>query len=174
MKHKRRAILKAGWSVLRAGIERARQALAISNDQFSELAIHQWQAVEQQVAENFLHQRPSKQRKDGLWNDLKMETYSLGFRQDPYDQLHLIIDKDEPVFFFVNETLNEQVKFWYYQGRIQAIMAIIGETIGIDEYYLVSKKYKWFLSVNHHDILTGCGSIIPRIKGQEKVFQQTL
>ena len=57
----------------------------------------------------------------------------------------------------LNETVNMEDKFWFYQGRPRAINRVLAECYHLDEIYLVSKKYAWLLCLNHHDVLYGIG-----------------
>ena len=168
MTTKPRHILRKEWSDLRADIERVRKDLKLSEEDFSEVNINEWQSVQQNIKINFLHERSHNLSVTWLWNDFKAETFVFACESDPYKKLDLLIDEDEVVWFFVNETVNEKTKYWFYQGRIKAIQEVIGEAVGLDEYYIASKKYKWMLCVNHHDILIGAGDIIPKLKEKEK------
>jgi hypothetical protein len=60
--------------------------------------------------------------------------------------------------------------FLFYQGNVKSIQLILLEC-SPDEYYLINKKYKWLLSVNHHDSLSGTGAFIIN---QLKSFAQRL
>jgi hypothetical protein len=46
--------------------------------------------------------------------------------------------------------------FWLYEGRIDAITAVLDEAWAF-EFYLVSKKFEWLLCYNHHDVLMAVG-----------------
>lgn len=101
------------------------------------------------------------------WEHFKLESYSIQFETDPYPLLHKFIDTKEKVWFIVNETINERIKFWFYEGTVKAIQEII-PNISRDEYYLVSKKYNWLLCLNHHFNLIGTDDDLPgKIKNYE-------
>jgi len=164
MKLKKRNILRKEWPFLKADIERVRKELNIPIKHFRELNINEWKAVQSKIETNFLYERPAIAQRSWLWDDVKVETFGIGCYHDPYEKLGLLIDKKEMVYFIVNETVKEQTKYWYYEGEIDAISSVIGESYGLDEYYLISKKYHWFLCTNHHNILIGTGIMIPRMK----------
>lgn len=168
MKTKKRHILTNEWTELRSDIERARKDLSIRAEEFRELKIGEWENIQKNIYDAFLFQRRQETTRSWLWNDFKVEDYAIGCKSDPYEKLNLLLDEDELVYFFVNETVNEQTKYWYYEGKINSIISVIGETIGLDEYYLSSKKYDWLLSTNHHDVLTGVGTIISKMKEKEE------
>ena len=168
MKIKKRNILGKEWTSLRVDIERAKNELVISDNEFRELKTNEWELVQSKILKAFLYDRPQSIKRSWLWDDLKVVVHSIGCITDPYEKLNLLIQRDAIVYFFVNETMNEQTKYWYYQGNVNSIISIIGEIIGLDEYYIVSKKYDWLLCTNHHDVLIGAGSIIPKMKENEE------
>lgn len=173
MKDKNRNILRKEWPFLRADIERSRKELKINDGEFRELNINEWNVVQANIEKHFLYQRPSNVGRSWLWNDLKTETFGIVCENDPYDKLDLLINGNEIVYFLVNETINELTKYWYYQGKIGSIISIIGESMGLDEYYLISKKYDWFLCTNHHDVLIGTGTITSLMKENEEKIKKT-
>ena len=168
MKDKKRNLLRKEWSDLRADIERSRKELnIIDNEKFNSLNINDWKIVQSKIEDNFLYKRNAGVKRSWLWNDLKFETYSIGCLKDPYESLELLIKSDEKIYFLINETINEQTKYWAYEGTIKPIIEIIGDSYHLDEYYLVSKKYEWLLGTNHHDVLIGTGNIISLMKANE-------
>lgn len=168
MKRKKRHILSKEWTDLRSYIERARKDLPIKVEEFRELKIGEWESIQKNIYYAFLFQRRQETKRSWLYNDFKLEDYAIGCKSDPYERLNLLIDEGELVYFIVNETVNEQTKYWYYEGKINSIIAVIGETVGLDEYYLSSKKYDWLLCTSHHEILIGVGTIISKMKEKEK------
>jgi hypothetical protein len=58
-----------------------------------------------------------------------------------------LIDETETVWYFVNETIREGEKFWFYEGKIKTIQKVI-EVSGFDELYIASKKYEWLICIN--------------------------
>ena len=164
MKRKKRNLLGKEWSSLRSDIERSRRELGINSAKFNSLNIYDWERVQVKIEEHFLYQRSAVFKRSWLWNDLKLETYSIQCVRDPYESLNLLIDSNEKVYFIVNETINEQTKYWAYEGTIESISQIIGDSYYLDEYYLVSKKYEWLLATNHHDIFIGTGTILSLMK----------
>ncbi len=45
------------------------------------------------------------------------------------------------------------------RGRLQQLLDLLQEMRGF-EYYVVSKKFQWLLSENHHDTLTAVGQLM--------------
>lgn len=167
MMKKKRSVLKNEWPFLRADIERVIKELNLREQEFCPLKINEWESVEKNIEKYFLVEQPKRISRSWLWSDLKCEYYAKGFSDDPYLSLNLLVSEKEQVYFIVNETINEKTKYWYYEGTVEKVIEVIGEAVGIDEYYLVSKKYKWLLCVNHHNVLMGTGEMIAKMKSLE-------
>lgn len=58
MKIKKRNILSRDWTSLRSDIERARNELEISDNEFKELKINEWELVQSNIYKSFLYDRP--------------------------------------------------------------------------------------------------------------------
>lgn len=148
------------WTPLRKEIELIRKDLGFTDTQFRPLGLHDWQAIEEKIFHTFCKPTHPKSKPVWLWEFFKLDTVSVSIDR-PYVYLDKLIDDSETVWFFVNETVNEADKFWFYQGQVKAIQAIIEESSHIDELYLGSKKYDWLLCINHHDILVATGEFMP-------------
>lgn len=143
------------WTPLRIEIDRACRELGILQSDFSSVSIHDWPDIERRVVESFVES--SGYSSPWLWEHFKQESHSIQIAEHPDVLLNLFLDPSELVWFFVNETVRERTKFWYYVGRVNAIQQVLGEVQGLSEYYLVSKKYEWLLCCNHHGVLIGTG-----------------
>lgn len=149
-----------------------RKEIGLKSDSFRELNISERNTVQRNIEDKFLYQRSSNVRRIWLWDDLKMESFGVACDKDPYTKLDLLVSENEKVYFLVNETINELTKYWCYEGKVESILSVIGESYGLDEYYLISKKYEWFLCTNHHDVLIGARTIIPLMKEYEKELKE--
>jgi uncharacterized protein DUF6756 len=95
----------------------------------------------------------------GRWENLKSDRFSLEFPNDnAWKYLHLIIDKNEKVWFVACDSNRNPSKYWLFEGFIEPIQQILG-ALNSFEYYVVSKKYDWFLAENHHGLLIGLGAV---------------
>lgn len=149
------------WTDLRKKIENIRSSFRYTDTQFRPLGLKDWQEIEDKIYQTFCKLTNFKSRPVWLWEHFKLDTFSVSTEPKPYLYLDKLIDDTETVWFFVNETVNEAGKFWFYQGQVKAIQTIIAEACYIDELYLVSKKYDWLLCINHHDILIATGQTMP-------------
>ena len=48
-------------------------------------------------------------------------------------------------------------KYWLYEAFLSELIFILGEINGLDDFYIVSKKFDWLISLNHHDVITYVG-----------------
>jgi hypothetical protein len=144
------------WTNLRKEIEKLRKEFGLTEIQFQPIGPNEWQGIEDKIYDTFCKLTHYKSRPVWLWEHFKLDTFSIS-REHLYIYLDRLIDNNEVVWFFVNETVNEADKFWFYQGQVKPIQAIIAEAFYLDEIYLVSKKYKWLICINHHDVLIATG-----------------
>ena len=114
-----------------------------------ELTIYDWQSLQKNIFNKFY---------DSNWERPKGDTYAIHFLYNyPFDQLLNLVDHEEKVWLFLDETVSERDKFWFYEGYITDIVAILVETTQSREVYIASKKYEWLLCVNHHDYIIASG-----------------
>lgn len=149
------------WTDLRTEVETIRKHFAFTAKQFQPVGLNDWLTIEEAIYQAFCKLSHSKLRPVWLWEYFKLDTFGVTIEQKAYLYLDKLIDNNETVWFFVNETVNETQKFWFYEGRVKPIQTIIGECCYIDEIYLVSKKYNWLICINHHDVLFATGQIMP-------------
>lgn len=55
-------------------------------------------------------------------------------------------------------------RFWLFEGRLDAViraLALLNDTaflgLGSPDYYLASRKYRWIIGFNHHDVVSLAG-----------------
>ena len=162
------------WTNVRKEIEKICRDFDLRDTQFQPVGLNDWQGVEDKIYQTFCKLTHHKSRPVWLWEHFKLDTYSISTEQMPYQYLDKLVDDNEIVWFFVNETVKEADKFWFYQGQVKPIQTVIAEACYIDELYLVSKKYDWLLCINHHDILIATGQIMPaKLRELERSNKQT-
>lgn len=151
-------ILQPDWEGLRADIEGIIKDNKLPTTDFKTLSIHDdWNAIEENIYHNFCKLDHPKERPIWLWEHFKLDTYSVVVEQ-PYRFLDQLVDNKETVWFFVN---SDRDKFWFYEGKVKAIVTVIEESSYIDELYVASKKYQWLICINHHDDLIATGQLMP-------------
>lgn len=151
---KKRNLLRKNWAPLRAEIERIISEESIDTADFRALSIwEEWETIQRKIYETFCGVKHYKKASGWLWENFKLGTTSLSLREVPrHETLLKLVDPQEKFWFFINETINEKTKFWFYEANLAAVLKIIEES-SVDEYYLVSKKYNWLICENHHEVL---------------------
>lgn len=150
------------WTPLRKDIEHLRRELNIPDQDFYAVDINEWQEIEQKIADRFCIPIDSSTINGLLNHSFKSETYAVQFFYNyPFDQLATLIDNNEIVWLFLDETVNEKTKLWFYEGRINTIALILGESSHLREIYVASKKYEWLICVDHHDYIIATGEEMP-------------
>jgi hypothetical protein len=144
------------WTALRKEIEKIRIDFLLKDSQFKPIGLGDWQSIENKLLKAFCKSASYKSRPAWLWECFKLDTYSVRIEKTT-NLLEKLIDNDEDIFFFVNDTISELNKFWYYTGKISYIQTVINESCNIDEMYFASKKYDWLICINHHNFLIATG-----------------
>ena len=154
---------KLPWTDLRIEVKKARERLKIDESTLREVNISHWDEIEQNIWKRFSTRKNSR----WIWESLHPPYYS--FYIENYKLLNLteLIDQSETVWFLLDETVNEKTKFWIYEGLISSFDRVIWECYYIDEILIVSKKYKWLISINHHDYIIGTGIMSEKLKQLE-------
>jgi hypothetical protein len=143
------------WTDLRQEIERARQALHLPAQAFASLPYTtNWSLLEETIYHTFCTLPHHTARPRWLWEAFRPGAYGLYREEDYLDTLLALIEEEEVVWLMVND---DRDKFWFYQGKRAAIQAVLNECYYLDEIYLLSKKYKWLLCLNHHNVIYGVG-----------------
>jgi hypothetical protein len=166
------------WTDIRQEIERARKHLELTPEQFRPLGLTEWPAVEKQMYLEFTNQVGELAKWTWPWEQAtpyKPLTAVSPETDWPHELLPQLVAADESCFVcFDGET-----KAWWYQGSIQAIVAISAE-IRLCEIGVLSKHYEWLLYINHHDVLYAIGEPMSirllqlslKIGQQDKVHQR--
>lgn len=136
----------------------------LTSDQFNALGIYDWPEIFKKIETAYIIKENSNTKFNWWWEHLKGDSFSLAIpREKTHACLQYLIPLQEKAFFIGCENERDPSKFWLFEGQIGAILQVMDEVPAF-EYYLVSKKYEWFLAMNHHDYLIGLGSMKDRLK----------
>lgn len=70
----------------------------------------------------------------------------------------IIPENERLVYVLFEDAINFEPKYWVYEMCIPELICIIGEVNGLDDFYIVSKKFKWLISECHEDIVSFVGN----------------
>ena len=141
---------------------------------FKSINITQIENIDRRFMLSFVEGRRQGERFYGwIWEYLKDEI-SWGKHSPDYKKNSEIIrytagNTDEDLYIIFTQTYREREKFWYYEGNTDAMITVIEETAGIDEFYIFDKKFTWLIGQNHHDVIFAAG--IEKTAGLKKGFE---
>lgn len=98
----------------------------------------------------------------GYFNrNLPCRSLSINGRPLWYHDLDLIIPRpDEPVYVLLEDVKNYTAKYWLYEMYLPELKLVLDEISGLNDFYIVSRKYEWLISENHEDIISLIGSCL--------------
>lgn len=71
---------------------------------------------------------------------------------------NIIPENNQLVYVLFEDSMNFRPKYWIYEMGIPELICMIGEICGLDDFYIVSKKFDWLISECHEDIVSFVGS----------------
>ena len=75
-----------------------------------------------------------------------------------FENLDKIIPHPESAVYVLFEEKRQREKFWVFEMYLEELKVILGEAECYGDYYIVSKKYEWLISEDHHDIVSFVGA----------------
>ena len=150
------------WTELRKNIEKVINEFDLS-DKFKSVNLTQIENIDRKFMLSFTKNgRQSTKFYGWIWECLKDEN-QWGKHSPDYKKTSEIIrytagTTNEDLYIIFTESYREREKLWYYEGRLDAMITVIEETAGIDEFYIFDKKFTWLLGQNHHDVIFATGN----------------
>lgn len=71
---------------------------------------------------------------------------------------NIVPDPQEKVYALFEDTKNYQPKYWVYEMFLEELIIILSEVWGLDDFYIVSKKYEWLITECHEDMVSFVGN----------------
>lgn len=147
---------------------------SISKERFHKVKGNQWRNIYQKITERFADK--TKIWKNGLhWANTNgyspksmknfLGCYSVDYLTWFY-QLPKIVPRDDMVYFLIDLGGDWYFgeKFWIFEGyllELVKVLDVLNQTAFLDlgwlDYYVVSKKYKWIIGFNHHNVVSLVG-----------------
>ena len=155
---------------LKEELLKVRASTGMSPEDFDAASIHTWDDVMRRIEAKFLVRTFSGVAHNSWWERLKQPQQRLYFAKvGAREHLPYLINMHDRVWYIAQEPFDyEQFyekpnKNWLFEGTAEAVTGIISQ-YEVREYYLVSKKYDWFIGRKHHDELIGLGSVTARMQ----------
>jgi hypothetical protein len=157
----------------RSNINDAIRSLQLEAKDFKLVSLYAYKEILLKVLEAFTTLDERGLSYTWLWEHFKGVRFSIR-TDNNLSILEEIIPENESVWFIAlnGGKRKKQGNFWVYEGTIKPIVSVIGETLLLDEFYIVSKKLKWLICENHHDCLIGIGEdIVGKMKTASENFE---
>ena len=164
---------RKSWTMFRKNIEGVIAEFDLTRS-FKSINITQIENIDRRFMLSFVKSgRQSAKFYGWIWEWLKDEErwgkHSPDYKKTSEIIRYTVGDTDEDLYIIFTETYRESQKFWYYEGKIEAMITVIEETAGIDEFYIFDKKFTWLIGQNHHDVIFAAG--IEKTAGLKKGFE---
>ena len=149
--------MENSWTELRIEIDKC---IKNYNLDIIPLSITKWNKIEQKIINYFTGTNGGF---TWMWENKILNKFEY-YAEEISDYNILVkiiletINQNDELWFFIEDTLNYETKYWGYEGKINDIIKLFGE-IYLGDFYIVSKKLEWLMGQNHHDILFGFGKI---------------
>lgn len=72
----------------------------------------------------------------------------------------ILPEREKFVYALFEDSKNYQPQYWVYEMCIPELICIIGEVYGLDDFYIVSKKFEWLISECHEDVVSFVGNCL--------------
>lgn len=147
---------------------------SISKERFHKVKGYRWPGIYQNITEKFADK--TKVWKNGLhwantngYSPKSMKNLLGCYPVDHvtwFQQLPQVIPQEEMVYFLIDcgSDWYGGEEFWIFEGYVPELikaLMLLNQTFWLDlgwrDYYLVSKKYKWIIGFNHHDVVSFVG-----------------
>lgn len=69
----------------------------------------------------------------------------------------ILPEREKFVYALFEDRKNYQPKYWVYEMGIPELTCVIAEVYGLNDFYIVSKKFKWLVSECHEDVVSFVG-----------------
>ena len=154
---------RGSWTEFRKNIEKVINEFNLS-EKLKSINITQIENIDRNFMLSFVKSGKQGVKFYGwIWEYLKDEI-SWGKHSPDYKKtseiLRYTVDNlDENLYIIFTESYRESNKFWYYTGKTDAMITVIEETPGIDEFYIFDKKFRWLVGQNHHDVIFATGKL---------------
>ncbi|MCC3160282.1 hypothetical protein LJ737_23800 [Hymenobacter sp. 15J16-1T3B] len=158
---------------IRQEIERVRQELHPSAEQFWPVGAGDWFGIQLRMERAFREPVLAAKRRPLLWKQLRPELATavlsdLDGNETTLPKLRAMWQRAKPVFFFAQESVQNEKTWWYQTDAATAwqLLEHLRQRRGrLEEYGFTDRKYRWALFVNHADDVIFCSEpLVGRVR----------
>lgn len=145
--------------IVRKDIEKTIKEFALNRDRIFEVSKQDYRQILQKIEQTFVfHGGTIHWANMGYYNP-KFPVWYVDCRDNQlwFENLNKIIPTPTNSFYVLFEEIGRQrPKYWVFEMYLEELNIILNESI-VNDYYIVSKKYDWLISENHHVIVSFVG-----------------
>lgn len=145
--------------IVRQDIEKTIKEFSLNRDRIFEVSKQDYKQILQKIEEIFVfHGETIHWANMGYYNP-KLPVWTIDCRDNRlwFEKLNKIIPNPKSAVYVLFEEIGRQrPKYWVFEMYLEELNIILNESI-VNDYYIVSKKYDWLISENHHDIVSFVG-----------------
>ena len=149
---------------VRSEIEQAIKEYQIDRKRFFEVSKQSYSQIQEKIESTFVD-KSKHWNADIHWANMgnynpKLKCVSVPLEKwdDWIAELPSIIPSpNDAVYVLFESNKDYQPKYWLYEAFIDELTSILCGINGPDDFYIVSKKFNWLISINHHDVITYVG-----------------
>jgi len=162
----------------RVEIDEVAASLRLAAEDFKSVSLFKYEQILVSILDKFTTLGKSGLYNAWLWEHFKEPKFSISLEEawkHLPETLEPLLSPEEMLWFVAEDErgTKQNGNFWLYEGKIKAIVSVIGEMTAF-EYYLVPKKLDWLLCETHHDVLVGVGEpIIKRLKTKKLINENS-
>jgi len=142
-------------------IEKTVKEHQIDRNRFFEVSKQSYQQIVKKIEAKFVQK--SKYSDDIHWAnmghyrpELKCRFVTMKDWISWMKELPNIIPASDTLVYALFEEVGNS-KYWLYETQIQELITVLNESHLWGDFYIVSKKYDWLISLNHHDVISYVG-----------------
>lgn len=145
--------------IVRKDIERTIKEFSLNRNRIFEVSKQDYKQILQKIEQTFvLYGQTIHWANMGYYNP-KFPVWSVDCRDNRlwFEHLNKMIPNPKNAFYVLFEEIGRQrPKYWVFEMYLDELIVILNESI-VNDYYIVSKKYDWLISENHHNIVSFVG-----------------
>ena len=138
---------------LRDSITSAAEAAGLGQNQFRSAGPHKWFGILNRVSGAFLERGDLASTDSWWWERLSGEPVSF-VPENAAGTIGELVAGEQSAFLI----LENPPKRWVFEVDPSVVAKLLGESVGIDEYYVVDTKLRWLVAENHHGVVVATGA----------------
>lgn len=145
--------------IVRQDIEKTIKEFSLNRNRIFEVSKQDYKQILKKIEQTFvLYGQTIHWANMGYYNQ-NFPVWTVDCRDNPFwfEKLNKIIPNPQNAVYVLFEEMGRQrPKYWVFEMYLEELIIILNESI-VNDYYIISKKYDWLISENHHRIVSFVG-----------------